>query len=340
MRAARSGQWGVEVTTDATDFAPVLPRLATPALTPRPEPVMPPVPESGAVAESVSQAVAPGVTEALPTQAPTARRSGRSPGRVVLGALARAAIAVMVVAAGVVPVLLARHVVGPATLDPNGESMQLPRFDVAPPAYGTAQFVFEYTGTDATRYQLLANGDASVLYFTNLDTTGALAGMLAAATQDGTFTLYPGESVWSLSSSIDWTGWQLERQLGRVLTFANVVPDELRRFVTVAETRSTQLAGRDVTFYELLIKTDDAAQDEPDAYDDYLFNDGTTASAGIRVAVFVDEAGVVWQLETWGDAAPSDRLVVTLQSFAPTEFTPQFPLQYYDETNGGVLVGG
>ena len=336
------------MTTDSTGFA-TLPRLLTPTLAPRPEPVAPAVqaPDAGTEPAVVAPVAA---TTAIPAQAPVAApkgrhaqsRPGRSLGRTLRRAAARCVVFVMVVAAGAGPVLLVREAVGPAVLTDEGESIRLPRFDIAPPTYGTAQV--EYSGTvggEAAKFQLVANGDSTMLYYTSLDVSGPLAGMVAVVTPTATYALYGGESVWTLSADSVWSDWQAERTAGQVLTFNDYVPDELRRFVSVADTRSTVLDGREVERYELLVEAGDAASEEPVAYRDFPFYDGTTPAAGVlvRVVLFVDPAGVVWRMETWGDDAPQDRIAVTLQSFAPENFMPQLPLQYFDE-NTGVLVGG
>lgn len=337
------------MTTESTDFAPTLPRSSEPALAPRSATAALPGELLAATPEAAQVEPAPPAAEPEPTgQAlsppaparPGARRSGLHR---VGGWFARAVIAVMVLAAGVVPVLVARAVIGTATLTANGENDDLPRYDVAPPAYGTAQLVFDQTaGNEREEHQLVVNGDASTIYFTSLDSTGSLAGALLLSTPTAEYSLYAGQSVWTLESRDGSAEWDLERTFGRVFTFSDYLPDEMRRFASVAASRQEVLAGRELQYIELLIDTGRAAREEPTAYGDFAFDDGTEplAEAAIRVVLYVDAAGVVWQMETWGDDTPDDKLIVTLQSFALEPFTPQEPLQYYDATNGGVLVGG
>jgi len=344
MRAAPDGGWSVAMTTEATEFALTLPRLATPALAPRPAVAEIPVDETAVATSQDAQPVHVAPTGQAPPPATVALpNAGRSATRRVRGWVARLAIAAMVLGAGVVPVLFARAAVGSASLTESGESGDLPRYDALPPAYGTAQLVFDTTaaGTRA-RYQLVANWDSSMISFTSLDSTGSLAGALLLATPTAEYSLYAGQSVWTLDSREGSTAWDLEQRFGRVMTFGDYLPDEMRSFASVATSKQVTLEGREVLYVELVIETGRAAREEPTAYGDFAFNDGTEpfAEAAIRVVLYVDAAGVVWQMETWGDDAPDDKFIVTLQTFAPAPFTPQEPLQYYDATNGGVLVGG
>lgn len=304
---------------NAPPDAVAMPRL--PPVAPRVAPAPPAAPQP------VAPAAAP-ATQAVPTQSKGPRRSGR---RVLITTICS------LVALGLFGIgVYGTYLIATVAKEVDGDR-ELPAFSVAPPAYGTVRVLVDQFGAEAQKYQVVANADASVRFLTWTPDSFVDAGALVAMDPNGLYLLPAGESTWVLvdRSPVDLLG--SEEFTAKVLTFADCVPEAARRYTTVTRHSEVTVGARGLQRYELRIAVGRWNSDMPSSFAAWDLSGDTVPSRDevMDFTVYVDQSGVVWQLEIGENA---DLMTVKLESFAPEAFAPQMPLVYYDSVNR-VLVG-
>lgn len=281
-------------------------------LTPEPAPTLPPrLPAPAPVV------VPPSIPIPATPPAPAARTARRPPRSPWWHTVVRSVILIIVVAS--VAAALALVVQGYRSAD------DLPEYGAPRPSYGTA--VVDVTGGDATTTfdVRLTAGPAGSGWLMDGDFDG-VAGVLGS---DGTGVWATDGRTWIPMpdpADVLWMG----AVFGRVTTFDMIVPPAAAEHFEVIERDDVVLDGRNVERVELVVAERRFQVDDQAAYADWIgANEGDPAPDLARLRLHVDEAGVVWQLETWSDRDGS-RLTVTLVSFDDGQFTNPVPAPSVD----------
>lgn len=298
-----------------------MPRL--PPVAPRPVSEPPPAPEPVAPLE-------PPPTEAVPKQRSRVPRRGFRRAFTAICTL----IALGLFATGVYGAYLI-SVSATEVADEGG----LVSFNVAPPLYGTVNVLVDQQGPDAETYTVTANGDASVRYFAYAADSVTNPGGLGVMDPNGLYFLSAQDTNWTLVARAPAELLVSQTFMAKVLTFADCVPDTARPYTEVVEQTEATIGGRVVQRYVLRTEVGRWSSNKPSAYAAWDLSGGYTPESSdvMEFTVFVDQNGLVWQLEI-GES--DELLTVTLQSFSPEVFATPMPSVYIDQTNGGVLVGG
>lgn len=125
--------------------------------------------------------------------------------------------------------------------------------------------------------------------------------------------------------------------IGGFVWFNDFVPDALRPFVKVVETRDTSVQGHSAARYELGFDMVSFAAEEPAAHAEYVSEFGVEPSGLLNVAITVDGDGVIWRLETWDSVNPSGRTVVRVISLSPELPQVTYPTTFVDGETGALI---
>jgi hypothetical protein len=201
----------------------------------------------------------------------------------------------------------------------------LPRFASAEvPDYGTIVFdAYVSQNKAATLMTVTTNREASVIdIVTRSDATGLQP---VEVITDGR-TQYVNEAPESngewVRADLDVPAWEKVRAGYTLHTFETWIPEFVRRFTTVLNKGPDTVAGRDVTRYELALDVNGARGADPAAYAVWeLPLDASVEGARYRVVLWVDDAGVVWKRESWGEET-TDRYSLEVTAISPEAFVP------------------
>lgn len=116
------------------------------------------------------------------------------------------------------------------------------------------------------------------------------------------------------------------------------VPAEAEEFVSIGGRETVYLEGRQLTRFEVMVDAPEFAGEEREAFAAWAAKVGALSSEPVRFVLYVDDAGIVWTMES-GDPS-RDFLRITLVSLSPAPVLIDYPIQYQDPDGRVVSLAG
>jgi hypothetical protein len=221
--------------------------------------------------------------------------------------------------------------IGGAVNMANGTTEELPTFVGFRPVYGTSVFAMNETYQGSTSKVTVTSGsDTDVIHmeFSDDSSTPSVDIITDGATA---YVHTPASGQWVHDNFSAGDAFGVIAAMTKVSTFDDWVPDAMRPFVEVTSKSDRVLDGKTLQRYELVVHESDMKTANPVAYKAWTDRTGTAREAAdnTRLVLWVDDDGVVWQLETWSDLS-GDRSSYKLVSMSDDDFVPPYPTTYLD----------
>ena len=201
----------------------------------------------------------------------------------------------------------------------------LPRFTSAEvPDYGTIVFeAYVSQNRAATLMTVTTDHEVSVV---DIVTRSDARGLQPLEVITDGRTQYINEAPDSngewVRADLDVPAWEQVRALYTLHTFDTWIPEFMRPFTHILSKGPDTVAGRKVTRYELALNVSGAREYDPAAFAAWELPIVTAVDEGFyRVVLWVDDAGVVWKRESWGENT-TDRFGLEVTSISPEPFVP------------------